>query len=586
MENPAPDFSPESGSLLFAHAFADQCQRWAQQAGAPKTAIAAVARAGHLLALKNAEGHLCWPLPPEEAEYWRTQLAASGIVGNAHPLCLSHDRLWLARHFTTRQRLAAALVARHRQPMPAPGEAAQTTLRQLFADAPEGDGQALAAAVALDQRLVIVSGGPGTGKTATVAKILACLLADTPDLRIALAAPTGKAAARIEESIGKAAATLPPSLAAPLLRVEAQTLHRLLGLRPDGGKPRHYSENPLPVDVLVVDEASMLDPESALALCDALPAAARLLLLGDRHQLQSVEAGAVFAALSRQTGFSENCRATLARRLGWSPTAIPAIPDAPKTNFPLRDAVVWLTRSHRFDSTSALGQLASALACGDLSGVARILDAGDAAARLEETLNFPEIRAGFAPYRAALSQWHGTADKTATLTEIFRAFSAFRVLCAVRQGEHGVESLNARLETAFAPGFNRKTAVLFPGQPLLILKNDPATRLANGDVGIALEDAAGIGVWFPEGADFRRVAPARLPPWESAYAMTAHKSQGSEFERVALVLPQQDAPILSRELVYTALTRARKGIHIFGSRPLFLQAAARPTQRDGDLFAD
>ncbi|MDR1646879.1 MAG: exodeoxyribonuclease V subunit alpha [Zoogloeaceae bacterium] len=583
MENPAPDFAPEGGSLLFAHAFADQCQRWARQAGAPETAIRAAARAGYLLALKNAEGHLCWQLPAEEAERWRTQLAASGIVGTAHPLFLQHDQLWLARHFNTRQRLAAALVARHRQPMSAPGKAAQATLRQLFAAAPEGDGQALAAAVALSQRLVIVSGGPGTGKTATVAKILACLLADTPDLRIALAAPTGKAAARIEESIGKAAATLPPTLATPLLRAEAQTLHRLLGLRPDGGKPRHHAENPLPVDVLVLDEASMLDPESALALCNALPAATRLLLLGDRHQLQSVEAGAVFAALSRQTGFSAPCRATLAERLDWP---VAAIPDAPKTPFPLRDAVVWLNKSHRFDAASALGQLASALADGDLSRMTRILDTGDAAARLEEPLNFPEIRMGFSPYRAALSHWRDTADRAAALTEIFRAFSAFRVLCAVRQGERGVEGLNTRLEAAFAPpGFARRSTLPFSGQPLLILKNDPATRLANGDVGIALEDEAGLGVWFPEGTDFRRVTPARLPPWESAYAMTAHKSQGSEFGHVALVLPQQDAPILSRELVYTALTRARKGVHIFGSRALFLQAAARPAQRDGDLFA-
>ncbi|MDR2166183.1 MAG: exodeoxyribonuclease V subunit alpha [Zoogloeaceae bacterium] len=592
----ARDTLPDASGLLLAQAFADQCQRWSARAGASDSAIQAVRQAGLNLALAVAEGHACWRLPETPANF-PDLLRVSGIVGaareaRAKPLVLEANRLYLARHFDAEQRLATALRTRH-QASPPPGKGARRMLREIFPDAAPGDGQKLAVALALCRQLTVVSGGPGTGKTATVARLLACLLSDTPDLRVALAAPTGKAAARLQESLATRARALPLDIAALLPR-QATTLHRLLGLRPDNDAALYHARNPLPVDALVVDEASMLDLDLALKLMEALPIRARLVLLGDRNQLQSVEAGSVFSVLSTHASLTAPFRRQIARLLDWPPEILEELPHAGNEDFPLKNAVVWLTRNYRFDAPSPLGRLAAALAAGQAGSAweafADVSHDGQEALLHVESLDFPRLLEGFSAYRAALADWEtrhrDAVCRPALLFALFQALGAFRVLCAVRQGEQGVEGINARLEKAFADACRPawRTRQPFHGQPILILKNDPATRLNNGDVGLVLETEGETCVWFSDGREgFLRLPPARLPAWESAFAMTVHKSQGSEFDRIALVLPTRDNPLLTRELIYTAVTRARKGVLLLGNRELFLQAATRVTRRASGL---
>ena len=657
--------------LLLAQAFSDQCRRWSANAGASAASIRVVGQAAQNLALRVAEGHACWPLSESPDANLAELLLASGIVGisasEAKPLILTAEGLlYPARYFVTEEALAAALRARQ-QPSKPPGAAARRMWQTLFAEAAPGDEQALAVAMALFRRLFIISGGPGTGKTTLVARLLACLLADAPESRIALAAPTGKAAARLRESLQIRAKELPLDSAA-LLPQQAVTLHRLLGVHPQDGASHYHAGNPLPVDVLVIDEASMLDLDLALKVSQALPMQARLILLGDKDQLQSVEAGAVFAALSERAVFSPDFQEQVRCWTGGSPEVLerfpsplpnpsptsgrgaenaglslflhPAIPaqmgiqrqteepeeahlsplplagEGPrergrrnnvhdgsknalepfsltsagneKSTF-LENAVIWLKKSYRFDAASPLGHLAAALAEG--AGNTAWACFSDATLQHDESLNFTRLREGFADYRAALANWPTSrqmtdAEREPLLKTLFEAFGLFRALCVVRQGNAGVEGVNARLEDLFS-GPRRsvwQAGLPYHGQPVLILKNDSETGLANGDVGLALEEEGSLGVWFAgEQGVFRRLPPMRLPAWESAYAMTVHKSQGSEFDRIALILPEEDNPLLTRELVYTAITRARQGVLLLGEKRLFLQAAARSTRREGRL---
>ncbi|MDR3322642.1 MAG: exodeoxyribonuclease V subunit alpha [Zoogloeaceae bacterium] len=598
---------------LFAQAFADQCRRWARQSGAAAESANAAYRAGLALAEASSAGHTCLPLARLGLE--RQALLASGVAGEAEsgkPLILdAGDRLYLARHFDAETRLAAALLARHHHRPAPPGAAAQQRWRDLFADAPPGDGQALAVALALCRRLVVISGGPGTGKTTTVARLLACLLADAPEhevFRIALAAPTGKAAARLQESLLAHAGAFLPSVAERLPQ-QASTLHRLLGLRSEGDTPRYHRDNPLPVEALVIDEASMLDLNLALQVCEALPTQARLVLLGDKHQLQAVETGAVFAALSQSATLTPQTQQQLADLTGWPLEALdfsraPSAEAAPA----LQDAVVWLTQSRRFAGDSALGCLAAALAQGEGEAALALFSTHADLRHLESdqrTLTPEEAVAledAYAPYRQALMDWRKAAPEGADgnpLAPLFAAFGQFRALCVTRQGGRGVEGVNAHLERVFRRlSGSMDTPAPFSGQPVMILKNDPATGLFNGDLGIALADKAGMGVWFPNAPDavhppgnapavtpYRRLTPQRLPAWESAFAMTAHKAQGSEFEKIALVLPEKDLPLLCRELLYTAITRARQGVLLLGPAPLFQTAARRQALRDSGLAA-
>ncbi|MEO5686852.1 MAG: exodeoxyribonuclease V subunit alpha [Burkholderiaceae bacterium] len=608
----------ERDDHLLAEGFARHAAQWAAAEGASGAGVAAIARAASALSLAVSAGHVCLLLaalaaarddasaPRLDVAGWRAALLASGIVGTPDapgglPLILdAEDRLYLHRYFDYERRLAARLMrARHAQADAAAGSPAlRAQLAALFAGnaarlGGAADWQQLAAALALRGRLTVISGGPGTGKTTTVVNLLACLVALDPDCRIALAAPTGKAAARMTDAIRQRAQHLPAALR-DKMPTESSTVHRLLGVTPAGFA--HDAARPLAIDALVVDEASMLDLALATQLLEAVPPAARIILLGDKDQLAAVESGAVFAELSVDPSLTDACINELAKMTGTPAAAI--VPPPPATSSALQDCAVWFTQTYRFAKDSGIGKLAAYVNAGQAREAAGWLRAGadpDIAwhetaphAPLEAALR--EMDAGYAAYLRAVA---ADATQVAVITD---AFAHFRVLCALRDGPRGVTALNATLTRRFRatlqqPGLadGPGASPWFPGRPVLVSTNDYVLRLFNGDIGIALPDARGeLLVHFPDATapgGFRSIAPVRLPRHETAFAMTVHKSQGSEFEGVLVMLPEQRSRVLTRELLYTAITRAKKRVTLVADAPVLEQAIATATVRHSGLLS-
>lgn len=466
------------------------------------------------------------------------------------------------------------------------------TLDHLFGAAgTEIDWQKVAAAVAVTRRIAVISGGPGTGKTTTVAKLLTALiqLSQGQRLRIQLAAPTGKAAARLTESLGKAIRQLPLSEdERKLFPDQASTLHRLLGAQPNSQRLRYHRGNPLNLDVLVVDEASMVDLPMMARLVAALPAKARVVFLGDRDQLASVEAGAVLGDICRfaELGYSEQRAEQLTQLTGCKLTS-EVLPDgacSDATN--VRDSLCLLRKSYRFDEKSGIGQLAQAVNAGKYRHALSVLS-GTYTDIERFPLVDPEdyqilLEACVAGYQHYLEQVAASAHAVDILAE----FGRYQLLCALRTGPFGVSGLNERIEQVLhRKGLIRRpsgpSGRWYAGRPVMIELNDSALGLFNGDIGVALYDSEGeLRVYFqlPDGS-IKSIQPSRLPKHETAYAMTVHKSQGSEFEHTALVLPNTFMPVLTRELVYTAITRARQRLTLYCSDTVLSNAIRTPTLR-------
>ena len=575
-----------------ADGFALQVERWALAQGDDVATAARVRQAAHALSLATGDGHVCLPLADlDGGEDHRRVLLSSGVVGTpgapgARPLILDDEnRLYLHRHFDYERRLAQRLMRAAAAPPAAVDAATQQRLKALFGQQAGPDWQKIAAALALRQRLVVVSGGPGTGKTTTVVNLLACLLEQNPQARIALAAPTGKAAARMSEALRQRARHLPPALQ-ERLPAQAATVHRLLGAFPGGFT--HHAGRPLAVDALVVDEASMLDLALATRLLEAVPESARLILLGDKDQLAAVESGAVFAELSADPSLSAACIDDLARLCELPAADI--VPGRPLEASPLRDSVVWLTRNFRFAADSGIAMAATSVRDGRSDELLQRLRQGDDAAlqwlddgsAAAEATTWQCMRDGYAPYLQAVR------DEGQDIAAITRAFERFRVLCAVREGRRGVEAINRQLageaRALLAPG---TTTPWFSGRPVMVLRNDPLLKLFNGDIGITLPGADGAPlVHFADTAGgFRAVPALRLPPHETAFAMTVHKAQGSEFDEVLVLLPAQRSRVLTRELLYTALTRARRRVVLAADATVLSAAVAARTRRQSGLLA-
>ncbi|NRH27440.1 exodeoxyribonuclease V subunit alpha [Pseudomonas sp. MS19] len=507
-------------------------------------------------------------------------LNASQLVGPAgsfKPLIMVGERLYLSRYQAYEQQLAEQLLARCSDIPPVDEAVLSASLTRLFAfNSQQSDWQRLAAAQAVRRKLAVISGGPGTGKTTTVVRLLAALLEqpDSGHLAIGLAAPTGKAAARMAEAIRNAKAQLPVSDAVKAaLPEEARTLHRLLGSRGDSPQVRHNAANPLPLDVLVVDEASMVDLALMAKLVDALAPSARLILLGDKDQLAAVEAGAVFAELCEGRGFDAQAAADLQRITGQQVAV-----EQPRSK--LGDAVVLLTHSHRFAGDSGIGELARRINGGDVPGTLKVLREGREDLAWIETPTPNDLLVRLEQGYAGFLQAAKSADPAAA----FAAFNTFRALTAQREGPWGVSGINEALEARF----KRRLQVAsrerwYAGRAVMVRQNDYALGLFNGDIGICLMTEHGLRVVFEAEQGFRPFAPARLPSHDSAFAMTVHKSQGSEFNQVLLALPEQPSPLLIRSLFYTGITRAKNKVEIWGLPVRLAEAVSTRAERAAGL---
>ncbi|MDR2208332.1 MAG: exodeoxyribonuclease V subunit alpha [Azoarcus sp.] len=595
-----------------AEGLAAQLERWAQRMGTsqPGDTLTHVIRE---LALAACDGHVCLPftaLTGVSADEASRVLLASGmaieagetphvLAATAFPLVIDGERLYLRAFFDLEYRLARAL---NTLSAPLPDDATMTPRIRAVLDtvflAREGvDWQKVAAALALTRRLTIISGGPGTGKTSTVAAIIACLAELEPDLRIALAAPTGKAATKLREALAARSRDLPEAARARL-PAEAHTVHRLLGASATPGRFRHHSANPLALDLLVVDEASMLDLSLAASLLDALPPYARLVLLGDKDQLAAVEAGAVFADLSSGWRFRADEAARLAALTG-TPEEI--LLQGAGSEAALPDCIVWLLDSHRFRADSGIGRLAREINAGEGaaalawlkarsdSAVSWIEDETETGNALPDATPSSSVltamEEGYAAYFSALRETFADETLETRAARIFAAFERFRVLVAVREGPRGLAAVNAHLERhARAVLGIESGGTEWVGRPVIVLKNDPVTRLFNGDIGLCLPDGNGaLTVAFPApGGGIRTIPPRRLPEHDTAFALTVHKSQGSEFSEVLFLLPARPSRVLSRELLYTAVTRAACRVTIAGKGEVFeAGCAARSTRFSG-----
>jgi len=512
--------------------------------------------------------------------------------GAAHTALVldAEDRLYLRRYYCYERTVAAAIGARAQSTPPAIDAASvEAALDRYFTAQPDPD-QVAAVRLALRSRFVIISGGPGAGKTSTVLRLLAILIeqalaAGERAPRIALAAPTGKAAARLAESLRAPGLPADDAVRAAL-PVDAKTLHRLLGVTRGRTGARHRAQ-PLPYDVVVVDEASMLDLALAARLADALAADARLILLGDRDQLAAVETGRVFGALCQAASASTPpapstslAAAAFSRRKVPDEQAAFAFPPTMVANASALSATfVELRGNHRFGAHSAIGRLASALRVGRADMALHILDAGgDEARRIDvgASVLLQRIVRELVPRYAGLAQ---ASDANAA----FAIADRFRALCALRETAFGAVAINAAIEYELRRRSDRIDANgWYAGRLVIVGGNDYRLGLFNGDIGVALCSGAGgaLEVWFRNAdGSLRALPPLVLGAVDAAYALTVHKAQGSEFDEVTVMLPDRDARVLTRELVYTAVTRARKKVELWTSGEVLTQAIARSTQR-------
>ena len=563
--------------------------------------------AAALVSRFTREGHICLdlalqePLPVSEigeavvfpeAGKWGKKLRQSGVVGGPGdhtPLILDHkDRLFLYRYWEYQEELAKGIKNRiGRESRVSEMESLRQGLNRIF-PAVNGDGidwQKVAAFAAARRRFCVIAGGPGTGKTTTVAKILALLMEQSKEqrLRTALVSPTGKGAARLQEAMKKVKENLTcEENVKALIPDNASTIHRLLG--PATGSPyfRFNAQNHLPVDAVVVDEASMVDLALMSKLVQALPSQARFILLGDKDQLSSVEAGAVLGDIC-DTGhshpFSKTFCAEIQKTTGYEIKGVKAAAG-------MSDSIVQLTRSYRFGDESGIAAASRSVNEGDADAALKILQD-----QMRGDLHWKPLPSPKSLPRAlkdrALEEFN-YLFKASDPHEVFQRLDRFRILCALREGPFGVNAVNLVVEHLFREQkLIRGGGRWYRGRPVLITQNDYNLHLYNGDVGIVLPDPGAEGelrVLFeaPDGT-LRAFHPVRLPEHETVYALTVHKSQGSEFDRLLLILPDRDSPVLTRELIYTGITRAREGVEVWGHEKVFREAVGRRTTRVSGL---
>ncbi len=541
-------------------------------------------------------------LPWPSVAGWVEEVAASSLVAVdenvdlVRPLRLVGSRLYLDRYWREERRLALDLgTFASDEAAGVSMEVLSSGLVRMFGDE-VGEAQSRAAASAVLRRFAVVAGGPGTGKTTTVARIVALLAeqadaAGSPAPLVALAAPTGKAAARLEEAVHEEAAglDLDDEVRALLLGLSASTLHRLLGWRPGShSRFRHDRANRLPHDVVIVDETSMVSLSLMAKLVAAVRPDARLILVGDPGQLVSIEAGAVLGDIVGPVTDGLVMRSEAAAELSAAIGASVAVREPPSGEVSVGDGIVVLDRVHRFG--------------GEIGAVAAAVRRGDADATLEalsgspETVTWIPVDAASADADAFLEPIRSEAVAAARAViaaaragdgaGAIAALGAFRLLCAHRQGDHGAATWMARVEgwlAASVDGFGAEGR-WYLGRPLLVTENDYGLRLYNGDTGVVVaRDSGGVAAAFERRGAVVEFSPTRLGAVDTVYAMTVHKSQGSQFDTAAVLLPPPGSQILTRELLYTAVTRARKRLVLVGTEEAVRAAVERPVARASGL---
>ena len=415
------------------------------------------------------------------------------------------------------------------------------------------------------------------------------MLTESPLLRVALAAPTGKAAARMEEALRDRAVSLPQELR-ERLPSESFTLHRLLGFNPSANRYRHHRENPLPYDVVVVDEASMIDVALAVRLVDAIGEGTRLVILGDKDQLAAVENGVVLGDIAADACLSADARQTLAPIVGIAADVIESHLPKPLATTLLRDHVIWLRENYRFKADSGIGQLALRINDGEPELALKLLR--DESQHELSWHPDPDAELSNQCLDTLANGYHAFANAVKTDQspgEVLDAFGEYRILTALRNGPRGAAGIGERIEQRLRRTIshpNDHGGPWYPGRVIIVMENDYGVRLFNGDIGVALPDGDGFLVWFKsQNNELRSIAPLRLPRHTQALALTVHKAQGSEFRRMAIVLPSEDSRVLTRELLYTGVTRAKEHVEIIGNEDRFRDAIDNPSKRAGGLHS-
>lgn len=579
-----------------------------------------------------SQGHLCLPLKRlalySEPQWLALMAQYPDLIqldeDRDQPFVYAHHALYMRRYFDYQQQIGLYLQQSHQRSHALRQGIDPVLLNQLLEPlfpasaqaTTEPDWQRLSCAIAASSSFSVITGGPGTGKTTTVVKLLVLLqqlqqLQGAAPLLIQLAAPTGKAAVRLRTSIRTALDKLPVPVEIKLqLPTQVSTLHKVLGARANSRQFNQNALQPLALDLLVVDEASMLDVELMAALLAALPAHARLILLGDKDQLASVEAGALMAQLCQNAAAGQYLPHTAAWLNQLSAVAIPSelIDENGKA---LEQQIGMLRRSHRFDPDSGIAQLAQAVNEGQSAHVLAICQIQHSDLQYLQTADlrlYPEVvlrgqissdatdTAGFGVYLSTVAQSPAIDAPEAAIDlwaeQVLADFSSFQLLCAVRQGPQGVEQLNLTVEKILhQAGLIQQQSAWYAGRPVMVTQNDYSLGLMNGDVGICLQRPY-QGKWMlavafaseEPGKAVRWVLPGRLQQVETAYAITVHKSQGSEFRHAVLVLPEHHSPVLTKELVYTGITRAARLFSLICAKPEVLTSAIeKKIQRDGAL---
>jgi exodeoxyribonuclease V alpha subunit len=573
-----------------------------------------VALAGQFVSRQLRDGHVCLNLReiagrsiitvenPEqsiqcpELSVWLQSLKNARCVGQPgdfKPLILdAQDRLYFQRYWQYEQDIAKFIMSRMDRPpeiVDSVKNLRETFLSYFPVSEETVNWTGLAAAAACLKHFLVITGPPGTGKTSAITRILAFLMdVRGRQLRIALCAPTGKASSRLEESVKRAKLSLTcPDEIKNAIPEEAMTIHRMLGSVRHSPYFRYNEKKPLPYDVVIVDESSMVDLPLAAKLMTALAPGAQLIWLGDKDQLASVEAGAVLGSIcfpEPLNVYSGKFGQQLARIWG----RLPAIS---KSAEGVSDCIVELRHNYRFTRESGIGLLSQAVRSGNIEDALKLVhNEKYADIRYHEVIRINQIAEMLADLVSEHYQKYVEAALSAdrNVESVFDLFDSFRVLCAMRVGTWGALRINALIERILSErGLINPSFYHYEGRPVIIVQNDYRKNLFNGDIGLILKDASDndrLKVFFRDRKkNIRKMAPERLPPHETVWAMTVHKSQGSEFNQIALILSDADSPVLTRELLYTGITRARFGVNIWAGPEILAKTIPKQIIRESGL---